>query len=121
MNDNLKSIILEDERIKKIKSYQVLEKPKDPSHFERRKQQRAITEEMISLCIAYGQMKRVRKAITYSILDKSLIGTPYIKYIESLRGLRVVLDLMDDNSNELGILTVYWLDKVKKKPKRVTR
>ena len=73
---------------------------------------------MVNLCIAYGSKKRIRKAITYSLLDKNLYNTPYYKYADTLRGLRVVLDNLTSDSEELGILTVYWLDEITKKPKK---
>jgi hypothetical protein len=112
MNAQLKQLILADEKIIKNK-FDVLRKDKDPEHYERRKQQRAITEEIVHLCLAYGEKKRIRGALTYTILDKNLKSTIYNKYLEKVRGLRVVLNNID-NIN-VGIHTVYWVDKVKKK------
>jgi len=113
MNALLKQLIQTDEKVLCSKRYKALEKDKDPGHFERRKQQRAITEEMIQLCITYGEKKRIRGALTYTLLDKNLKNTNYKKYLEKVRGLRVVLNQLKD-SDSLGIHTVYWVDKVKK-------
>lgn len=125
MNDTLKKLILVDEKIIKGKQYEVLRKSYDETHYERRQQQRAITEEMVSLCLTYGEKKRIRGALTYTILDKSLKFTQYVKYLSELRGLRVVLNnlvskedlkkLDKVKSSELGIHTVYWVDEVKNK------
>ena len=112
MNDTLKELIQTDEKILYSKKYTTLKKEKDPEHYERRKQQRAITDEMVQLCIAYGYKKRIRGATTYTILDKNLKNTNYKKYLEKLRGLRVVLNKLDNN--DLGIHTVYWVDKIRK-------
>lgn len=113
MNASLKELILADERVISSKRYSTLQKDKDPEHYERRKQQRAITEEMVQLCITYGEKKRIRGALTFTLLDKNLKHTNYNKYLEKVRGLRVVLNQLDNNS-ALGIHTVYWVDKVKK-------
>ena len=121
MNDlKLKQLIETDERIVSISHYKVLRKENDPDHYERRQQQRAISEEMISLCLAYGEKKRIRGALTYTILDKNLKSTKYKKYLSELRGLRVVLNRLNKEDSvkkpsEIGIQTVYWVDEVKKR------
>lgn len=117
MNESLKQLIETDERIVSIKDYKVLRKENDPYHYERRQQQRAISEEMVSLCLTYGEKKRIRGALTFTILDKNLKSTKYNKYLSELRGLRVVLNNFKESieSSEIGIHTVYWVDEVKKK------
>jgi hypothetical protein len=80
---------------------------------------------MVTLCLSYGEKKRIRRALTYTILDKSLKFTQYVKYLSELRGLRVVLNNLVNKedlkkldkvkSSELGIHTVYWVDEVKNK------
>ena len=113
MDDNFKELIQKDTKLSMITDYEVIIKDKDPNHYERRKQQRAITEQMVAVCLGYGLKKYIRGAKTYTLLDKSLKGTPYIKYIEKLRGLRVVLNNLPNAS--LGIETVYWVYEVKKR------
>jgi len=113
MNDQFKQLVNTDERVIKGK-LPVLQKSNDPDHYERRKQQRAITEEMVALCLSYGEKKRIRGALTYTILDKNLKDTRYQKYLSELRGLRVVLNKLNEDSL-LGIHTVYWVDSVRKK------
>lgn len=116
MDACLKNIILTDERVIKSKQYSISDKVKDPTHYQRRKQQRAITEEMVQLCLTYGEKKRIRGALTYTILDKNLFKTSYKKYIDKLRGLRVVLETSSEN--QLSLLTTYWVTEVKKKPSK---
>lgn len=117
MNDQLKQLIETDEKVISTKHFKVLRKDNDPTHFERRQQQRAISEELISLCLAYGEKKRIRGALTFTILDKNIKRTPYEKYLSDIRGLRVVLNKLADEEgvSELGIHTVYWVDSVRKK------
>lgn len=117
MNEYLKQLIATDDKIVSIEHYSVLRKDNDPDHYERRQQQRAISEEMVSLCLTYGEKKRIRGALTYTILDKNLKSTKYSKYLSELRGLRVVLNNLKESmeSSEIGIHTVYWVDEVKKK------
>ena len=61
--------------------------------------------------------KRIRGALTFTILDKNIKRTPYEKYLSDIRGLRVVLNKLADEErvSELGIHTVYWVDSVRKK------
>jgi hypothetical protein len=115
MNDQLKHLIETDEKVISTKHFKVLRKDNDPDHYERRQQQRAISEEMVSLCLTYGEKKRIRGALTFTILDKNLKSTKYSKYLSELRGLRVVLNTLAMESSEIGIHTVYWVDEVKKK------
>jgi len=112
MNDQFKQLVNTDEKVVRGK-LPVLQKSNDPDHYERRKQQRAITEQMVTLCLSYGEKKRIRGALTYTILDKNLKDTRYQKYLSELRGLRVVLNKLNEDS--LGIHTVYWVDSVRKK------
>lgn len=117
MNECLKQLIATDDKIVSIAHYSILRKDNDPDHYERRQQQRAISEEMVSLCLTYGEKKRIRGALTYTILDKNLKSTKYSKYLSELRGLRVVLNNLKESmeSSKIGIHTVYWVDEVKKK------
>lgn len=117
MNESLKELINRDDKIIPIEHYNILRKDNDPYHYERRQQQRAISKEMVSLCLTYGEKKRIRGALTYTILDKNLKFTKYSKYLSELRGLRVVLNNLTESmdSSEIGIHTVYWVNQVKKK------
>lgn len=77
----------------------------DLNHVERRRQQRAISEEMICIAICYGYKKRIRGANTFTLTDKTLRGSPYEKYTDALRGLRVV---GHSNGYYIRIQTCYW-------------
>lgn len=59
MNEYLKQLIATDDKIVSIEHYSVLRKDNDPDHYERRQQQRTISEEMVSLCLTYGEKKRI--------------------------------------------------------------
>jgi hypothetical protein len=86
--------------------------PQDLNHLERRRQQRAISEEMIDIALCYGYRKRIRGAITFTLTDKSLKGSPYERYMDSLRGLKVVTQI---EGKEVYLQTCYWSWSIKNK------
>lgn len=103
-----------DEQLSKPIIY--IEKEKDPYHVERRFQQRAINETMTIICLKYGIKKWIHGALTYTITDRALLHTTYYKYIDSLRGLRVVcLETTPYNDEAFYVLTVYWYSVFRKK------
>ena len=80
---------------------------KDRNHFNRRLQQRAINCDMIRLAIAYGKFEYFSKAQTWTLLDKNLLHTPYNKFIDKLRGLRIIAPNCPWHDN-LRLSTAYW-------------
>jgi len=78
---------------------------KDPLHVQRKKQQRAISTNMILIALFYGIKKRTYQDLAYTITDRSLYGTYYEKYICNLRGLTVIGNWKD---NEFYITTSFW-------------
>ncbi|WP_404788015.1 DUF4258 domain-containing protein [Altericista sp. CCNU0014] len=77
----------------------------DPNHTARRMQQRAIATEMIAVALLYGKCERRYHATTYTLLDKTLKQTPYEKFLDKLRGLRVIAQ---ECPNGLEVTSVYW-------------
>ncbi|NJM76623.1 MAG: DUF4258 domain-containing protein [Acaryochloridaceae cyanobacterium RU_4_10] len=77
----------------------------DPNHTTRRMQQRAIAIEMIEVALLYGKCERCSQATTYTLLDKTLRKTPYEKFLDKLRGLRVIAQ---ECPNGLEVTSVYW-------------
>jgi hypothetical protein len=83
-----------------------IRKPKDLNHLECRQQQRAISNDMIRVAIAYGQKHfDHRGAIVYTLSDRLLKHSPYAKFTNALRGLQVICF---QNLNSYQILTTYW-------------
>jgi Domain of unknown function (DUF4258) len=77
----------------------------DPTHTTRRMQQRAIAIEMIEVALLYGKCEHHSHATTYTLLDKTLRKTPYEKFLDKLRGLRVIAQ---ECPNGLEVTSVYW-------------
>jgi hypothetical protein len=82
----------------------------DPEHTQRRKQQRAINETMMKIALLYGEKDFHGNDIRVTILDKNLRNTIYAKFIDKLRGLRVI---WKGELNNPEIITVYWDFKTK--------
>jgi hypothetical protein len=70
-------------------------------------QQRAISWDMVKLAIAYGRFEYFSQAETWTLLDKSLVYTPYIGFVDRLRGLRIIAANYSFNEN-FKIITAYW-------------
>jgi hypothetical protein len=80
---------------------------KDHDHVNRRLQQRAISWSMIKLALAYGKRQYHSGAMTWTLLDKSLQYTPYARFIDKLRGLRIIA-VNYSSDHILKISTAYW-------------
>lgn len=78
----------------------------EKNHVQKRKQQRAITHEMIKIAIIYGKKTWAFGQIKYTITDRCLENTLYVKHLDKLRGLSVIGDRQKDN--RCSILTTYW-------------
>ncbi|MBD2201792.1 hypothetical protein H6G33_10575 [Calothrix sp. FACHB-1219] len=88
----------------------------DPNHSSRKVQNRAISKDMIDVCVALGRKERSYGQITFTLTDRCLIKSQFKKYIDSLRGLRIVGSI---EGKLLMIRTVYWYDKVSRKKPRI--
>ncbi|HIK28969.1 MAG: hypothetical protein N3E45_05115 [Oscillatoriaceae bacterium SKW80] len=101
-----------DEHTREIGTLISVRRRKDLNHLQRRQQQRAITNSMIQIALTYGCKSFSRGALIFTLNDRSLRGTPYYKYINVLRGLRVVCLVGPPNPK---ILTAYWHEKTKRR------
>lgn len=103
----LSQLISSDDMINNLPRIEIFCCAKDHNHFNRRLQQRAINWDMIKLAIAYGKFQYHSQARTWTLLDKSLKSTPYERYIDKLRGLRIIAAnySFDDT---LKLSTAYW-------------
>jgi hypothetical protein len=103
----LHQIISSDEIIQNLPKIDIFSSAKDQNHFDRRLQQRAINWDMIKLALAYGKFQYHSQAQTWTLLDKSLKHTPYARFIDKLRGLRIIATnfSLDDS---LRLSTAYW-------------
>lgn len=103
----LNQLINSDDIIKTLPSIEAFCSAKDHNHLNRRLQQRAINLDMIKLAIAYGKLQYHSGAITWTLLDKSLQDTPYARFIDKLRGLRIIAANYSSDST-LKLSTAYW-------------
>lgn len=106
---DLRNLLEEDPKAAALGELEFIASDKDPNHVERRQQQRAISLEMIKICLIYGSHRWIHGALTYTITDRSLQGTRYEKHIDTLRGLRVV------TYGEGKVKTTYWYQIIKRK------
>lgn len=89
-----------------------INKDKDPSHVERRQQQRAISDELAQVALAYGTARWDRGSQIKTLNDRNLKKTIYQKYISKLRGLSVVYK---EENSIYHLTTVCWNYNVKAK------
>ncbi len=103
----LSQLISSDDIIKFLPTIEIFSCAKDHNHFNRRLQQRAINWDMIKLAIAYGKFQYHSRAKTWTLLDKNLKYTPYERFTDKLRGLRIIAVnySLDDT---LKLSTAYW-------------
>ena len=81
-------------------------KEKDQIHVQKRKQQRAITDEMIKIALIYGLKSWTYGKVKYVLTDRCLKSTLYYPFLDKLRGLTVIGDRQFNS--ECSILTTYW-------------
>lgn len=103
----LHQIISFDETIQNLPEIDIFYSAKDHNHFNRRLQQRAINWDMIKLAIAYGKFQYHSHAKTWTLLDKNLKYTPYSRFVDKLRGLRIIA-LSESLDGTLRLCTAYW-------------
>jgi hypothetical protein len=101
----LQALLHQDTKKNQLPSFSLKGTACDPTHTQRRMQQRAISEEMIAVALLYGKQEYHTRAKTFTILDKTLKNTPYQKFVDKLRGLRVIAT---DTAEGLKVTSVYW-------------
>ena len=111
LNAGLEELVSTDSTIKHD-SIDVVVNEKDPLHFERKKQQRGIDNNMILIALFYGRKARTYQDISYTILDRCLKNTDYEKHLSKLRGLTIIGKWEE---NTFHIITSYWNFLVKSK------
>ena len=89
---------------------------KDPNHAQRRQQQRAITNAMITIALTHGQKDHNHGAVRYTLTDRCLQKSPYRKFTDTLRGLTVVAY---PDPAQLTVVTTYWNHRACKTSKRL--
>ncbi|HEY9828749.1 MAG TPA: DUF4258 domain-containing protein [Stenomitos sp.] len=101
----IREILDQDSNGSSVPTYVLSGTAADPTHTRRRMQQRAIAAEMIQVALLYGKCEHYCHATTYTLLDKCLKNTPYQKFLDKLRGLRVIAQQCP---NGLEVTSVYW-------------
>ena len=102
----IQQIAANDDRLTSKVDFTPICKSKDLNHLQRRQQQRAISNDMIQIAIAYGQKRFDHHGATvYTLSDRLLKYSPYAKFTNALRGLQVICI---HNLNSYQILTTYW-------------
>ena len=114
-NKKISRIVANDDRWSDIGILVCVQRRKDTNHLQRRQQQRAISNVMIQVALMYGRKGFSRGATVFTLNDRSLRQTPYYKYIDVLRGLRVVCLAGPPNPE---IITAYWHEKTKRKVRK---
>lgn len=104
----------EDDKIQALGEINVWQKDKDTNHLERRQQQRAISNIMLSITLAYGEKQYSYGALSYTLTDRKLLKTRYAKFTQELRGLKVICSL-EEVEIPKKVLTAYWNKEVIRK------
>lgn len=105
-------IVESDSNKNKISTMRIAPKPKDSNHVQRRQQQRAINNTMIQVALMYGRKHYYKGAVIYTLTDRILRQTPYFRFTDTLRGLRVVCQ---NQLPEFLLLTAYWHEETKRR------
>ncbi|MEE3716582.1 hypothetical protein V2H45_07485 [Tumidithrix elongata RA019] len=105
-HQQIQQIATTDAQLDRAIAFTPIRKSKDLNHLQRRQQQRAISNDMIRVAIAYGQKHFDRRgAIVYTLGDRQLKQSPYARFTDTLRGLQVIC-LQGLSTPQ--ILTTYW-------------
>jgi hypothetical protein len=72
-------------------------------------QQRGITPQMVDIALRYGRRDYAPAAKRYQITDRALVGTPYEKQTDQLRGLTLIV------YEDSRVGTAYWDFRLKKR------
>lgn len=79
-------------------------------HARTRMQQRGIRHEMVDIALRYGYLRYSHGSEVYELRDRSLVGTPYERFTERLRGLAVVMTADGE------VRTVKWVFHLRRRP-----
>ena len=105
LREELKLLLDEDDSLI-YTSFEVVENPRDPNHLKRKQQQRAITNEVILLCLNYGVKRRTYQDHSFTLTDRGLFNTPYFKHLDKLRGATIIGNWNDEGVFQ--VITSYW-------------
>jgi hypothetical protein len=105
LTQQIRQLLGQDSNLSNLPKFVLSGSPADPDHTTRRMQQRAIAIEMIEVALLYGKCEQCNHATTYTILNKTLRKTPYEKFVDKLRGLRVIAQ---EGPIALEVTSVYW-------------
>lgn len=111
----LQQLLGRDQERWKLGQLQRANRDYDQNHLERRQQQRGIDDAMIAITLLHGKRHFYKGASIYTLTDRCLIRTAYEKFIDSLRGLRVVC--LAEPPDPI-ILTAYWHYTTKRRASR---
>ncbi len=106
----LRLVFERDAKKDKIGTVRIASKNKDSNHVKRRQQQRAISNTMIHIALIYGRKHYNKGAVIFTLTDRILMQTPYFRFADALRGLRVVCQ---NQLPEFQVLTAYWHSETK--------
>ena len=79
-------------------------------HARIRMSQRAIKADDINIALVYGEKKRSHGRYQYILTDRAIARSPFIRRVDRLRGLCVIVDTSS------CIITVKWLFDVRHHP-----
>jgi hypothetical protein len=103
-HQQIHQIAASDRRLEQVMEIVPNRSTKDANHLQRRQQQRAISNDMIKIALAYGQKQYDnRGGIIYMLGDRALSNTPYARFIDCLRGLCVIC-----RSESQAMVTTFW-------------
>jgi hypothetical protein len=108
-------IVESDTNKNKIGTLKIAPKHKDSNHVQRRQQQRAISNTMIQVALMYGRKHHYKGAVIYTLTDRILRQSPYFRFTDTLRGLRVVCQNQLPN---FQLLTAYWHEETKRRVRK---
>ena len=108
----LSLLVESDSNKSKIGTLRIAPKHKDSNHVQRRQQQRAINNAMIQVALMYGRKHYNKGAVIYTLTDRILMQTPYFRFSDTLRGLRVVCQ---NQLPDFQLLTAYWHEETKRR------
>jgi hypothetical protein len=104
----LSQAISRDDVIDSLPEVNIYHSAKDRNHLSRRLQQRAINWDAIRIAIAYGNFQYFSQAQTWTLLDRSLVHSPYARFIDKLRGLRIIANNYTCGDT-IELITAYWV------------
>lgn len=89
-NTHLDLLAASDPLLQHTPELQLLGTRHDPSHAQRRCQQRAISLTKIRIALAYGRCENNNGWQRWTLLSSQLRGTPYARFAHDLNGLQLI-------------------------------